>query len=106
MKSLLNIFSTLNSFFTFLLLEEIVTENPLKFIEHPKMSRKLPTYLSIEEVEKLLDQIDRNTYEGDRNYVILEVYYSCGLRVSEAISLKMSDLFFEERCIRILGQRN
>lgn len=100
------ILSTLNSFFTFLLLEEIVTENPLKFIEHPKMSRKLPTYLSVEEVELLLDNVDRNTYEGDRNYVILEVLYSCGLRVSEAISLKMSDLFFDEGFIRILGKGN
>ena len=100
------ILSSLNTFYSYLLLENIVENNPIQFIEHPKVSRKLPVYLTLEEIEEVLDQINRNTYEGDRNYVILECLYSFGLRVSEVISLKLSDVFFEEGFIRVYGKGN
>lgn len=100
------ILSSLNTFFSYLLLENKVEHNPIQFIEHPKLTRKLPVYLSVEEIEEVLDQIDRNTYEGDRNYVILECLYSFGLRVSEVITLRMSNVFFEEGFIRVLGKGN
>lgn len=105
-KTQSRIISSLNTFFMYLLLEEIVSENPIRFIEHPKAEIKLPVYLTLSEIELIMDQIDRNTYEGDRNYVILEMLYSCGLRVSELTALRISDLFLEEDFIRVLGKGN
>lgn len=100
------ILSSLNGFFKFLLLEKKIEHNPVRFIENPKLQKKLPEYLTVEEVELLLDQVDRNTNEGDRNYCILEVLYSCGLRVSELITLKISDIFKKEGFVRVLGKGN
>lgn len=100
------ILSSLNTFFSFLVLEKKIEHNPIQFVEHPKLDRKLPVYLTLEEIELLLDQIDRNTYEGDRNYVILDSLYSFGLRVSEVIALKLSDIFFEDGFIRVFGKGN
>lgn len=100
------ILSSLSTFFSYLLLDEKIDANPMQFIEHPKTSRKLPVFLTLEEIELILDQIDRNTYEGDRNYVILDCLYSFGLRVSELTSLRMSDVFFDEGFIRIFGKGN
>lgn len=98
------IISGLKSFFDFLLLETYIEKSPMELIESPKTGRKLPDVLSVEEIDQLLSFIDLSTNEGSRNKVLLEMLYSCGLRVSELISLRLSDLFFEEGFIRIIGK--
>lgn len=98
--------ASLNSFFTYLQLEERIRHNPVKFIEHPKMERKLPVVLTLDEIYKIIDTIPDTTLEEQRNKVMLETLYSCGFRVSELISLKISDLFFDEGFVRVIGKGN
>lgn len=100
------VISSLKSFFNYLMLENYIQHNPLDLIETPKTGRKLPDTLAITEIDNLIDHIDRSTPEGERNRVIIETLYSCGLRVSELINLKMSDLFFEEGFIKVTGKGN
>ncbi len=100
------IVSSLKSFYDFLVLEKYVSTNPVEFIELPKKARKLPEVLSENEIDLLLQQIDENKEEGKRNKVMVEMMYSCGLRVSELVSLKISDLFFAEGFIRVFGKGN
>jgi integrase/recombinase XerD len=76
----------------------------MDLIESPKIGRNLPEVLSIEEIDQLISSIDRSTNEGERNYVILETLYGCGLRVSELLNLKCSDLFFKEGFIKVFGK--
>lgn len=96
--------SSLKSFFDFLLLEKRVAKHPVEFIELPKQTRKLPEVLSLSDIDKVIAEIAQNTPEGLRNKAMLETLYSCGLRVSELIGLKLSDLFFDESFIRVLGK--
>lgn len=96
--------SSLKAFFEFLILERHREDQPMELIETPKIGRKLPDTLSTIEIDKLIDSIDRSTPEGERNRVILETLYACGLRVSELISLKISDLFFDEGFIKVTGK--
>ena len=96
--------SSLKAFFEFLILERYREDQPMELIETPKIGRKLPDTLSTLEIDKLIDSIDRSTPEGERNRVILETLYACGLRVSELISLKISDLFFDEGFIKVTGK--
>ncbi|OUS15771.1 site-specific tyrosine recombinase XerD [Nonlabens dokdonensis] len=96
--------SSLKAFFEFLILERYREDQPMELIETPKIGRKLPDTLSTIEIDKLIDSIDRSTPEGERNRVILETLYACGLRVSELISLKISDLFFDEGFIKVTGK--
>ncbi len=98
--------SSLKSFFNFLEMEGRITKSPAEIIELPKMNRYIPTVLSVEEVENILSSIDLSQNEGHRNKAIIEILYSCGLRVSEIISLRLSDLFFEEGFIRVIGKGN
>ncbi|MDR6300402.1 site-specific tyrosine recombinase XerD [Mesonia maritima] len=98
--------SGLRSFFDYLIFEDYRTNNPLELIEAPKIGRKLPDTLSTEEIDLLIREIDLSTAEGERNKAILETLYSCGLRVSELITLQLSDLFFEEGFIRVSGKGN
>lgn len=98
------IISGLRSFFLYLIFEEYRTVNPMELIEIPRIGRKLPDTLSIEEIDALIDAVDLSTNEGERNRAILETLYSCGLRVSELISLKISDLFFDEGFIKVSGK--
>ena len=84
--------------------EDYRTTNPLDLIESPKIGRKLPDTLSIEEIDLLINAIDLSKPEGQRNKAILETLYSCGLRVSELTNLKISDLFFEEGFIKVTGK--
>ena len=98
------IISGLRSFFNFLILERFLEKSPMDLIEIPKMGRKLPDVLALEEIDLLIEGIDHSTPEGYRNRVILETLYSCGLRVSELTHLRKSDLFFEEGFIRIIGK--
>ncbi|MDZ7740713.1 MAG: site-specific tyrosine recombinase XerD [Bacteroidota bacterium] len=100
------IVSGLKAFFKYLLLEQLIENDPTQLLEAPKTGRKLPDTLDIAEIEKLFDAIDRSSPEGERNRCILEVLYGCGLRVSELINLKISNLYFGDGFIRILGKGN
>ncbi len=103
-RSQARMISSLKSFYKYLLLENEIEVDPTRLLETPKIGRKLPDTLSMEEIDSLIEAIDLSRYEGQRNKAILETLYSCGLRVSELVNLKMSDLFFEEGFIRVLGK--
>nr|WP_294934261.1 site-specific tyrosine recombinase XerD [uncultured Flavobacterium sp.] len=105
-RSQSRILSGLKSFFNYLIFEDYRTTTPLELIEVPKIGRKLPDTLSVQEIDLLIAAIDLSKEEGGRNRAMLETLYSCGLRVSELISLKISDLFFEEGFIKITGKGN
>ena len=98
--------SGIKSFYTFLEYEEIISENPATLIDSPKLGRKLPEVLSVEEIEEIFEAIDHSTPEGQRNRAMLEVLYSSGLRVSELINLKLNNLYFDIGFLRILGKGN
>src|SRR5690606_35468135 len=89
------ILSGIKSFYLFLAIEGEIQSNPAALIETPRLSRKLPDVLTIEEIERLIGGLDLSTPEGMRNKTMLEVLYSCGLRVSELINLKLSNLFLD-----------
>ncbi len=103
-RSQSRIISGLRSFFSYLVFEDYRKDNPLELIEAPKIGRKLPDTLSEEEIDSIISAIDLSKPEGERNRAILETLYGCGLRVSELISLKLSDLFFEEGFIKVTGK--
>ncbi|MGY8970921.1 MAG: site-specific tyrosine recombinase XerD [Flavobacteriales bacterium] len=105
-RSQARIISGLRSFFEYLIFENYRESNPTDLIEAPKTGRKLPDTLSEEEINSLITAIDLSKTEGERNRAMLETMYSCGLRVSELIHLKISDLFFEEGFIKIIGKGN
>ncbi|MFC4479575.1 site-specific tyrosine recombinase XerD [Flavobacterium chungangensis] len=105
-RSQARIISGLKSFFNYLVFEDYRNDNPLELIEAPKTGRKLPDTLSLNEIDALIENIDLSTNEGERNRAMLETLYGCGLRVSELISLKISDLFFDEGFIKITGKGN
>ncbi|MBF4985342.1 tyrosine-type recombinase/integrase, partial [Nonlabens mediterrranea] len=96
--------SSLKVFFNYLILEDYRKDNPLELIESPKIGRKLPDTLSTQEIDALINSIDRSTPHGERNRAILETLYGCGLRVSELTTLKISDLFFQEGFIKVTGK--
>ena len=105
-RSQARLISGLKSFFDYLVFEDYRKTNPTDLIEAPKIGRKLPDTLSEEEIDALIAAIDLSHPQGERNRTILETMYSCGLRVSEVITLKISDLFFDEGFIRVLGKGN
>ncbi len=105
-RSQARIISGLKSFFSYLIFEDYRKDNPLELIETPKTGRKLPDTLSVIEIDALVDAIDLCTNEGERNRAMLETLYGCGLRVSELVALKISDLFFEEGFIKVTGKGN
>ena len=105
-RSQARIISGLRSFFDYLIFEDYRKTNPTDLIEPPKIGRKLPDTLSENEINELIASIDLSHSQGERNRTILETMYSCGLRVSELITLKISDLFFEEGFIRVIGKGN
>jgi len=98
------IISGIKSFYRFLLLEGEIETSPAGLLESPKTTRKLPDTLDINEIDLIISTIDRSTAEGERNVAMLETLYGCGLRVSELINLKITDLFFEEGFIRVIGK--
>lgn len=98
--------SSLRSFYRYLMLEDYLQENPAELLEAPKLQQKLPEYLEEKEVMAMLDSIDLSKPEGMRNVAILETMYATGLRVSELVGLKISDLFFKEDLIRVVGKGN
>ena len=105
-RSQTRIISGLKSFFNYLIFEDFRNDNPLELIETPRLGRKLPDTLSIENIEKIVAAIDLSQNEGERNRAIIETLYGCGLRVSELIELKISDLFFDEDFIKVTGKGN
>ena len=105
-RSQARIISGIKQFYGFLILENLVKVDPSELLEQPKLGRKLPEILSIEEIDALLAAIDLSKNEGHRNRAMLETLYSCGLRVSELVGLRFSDLFFEEGFIRVIGKGN
>jgi integrase/recombinase XerD len=105
-RSQARIISGLKSFFSYLIFEDYRADNPMELIESPKIGRKLPDTLSVADIDDLIAAIDLSTDEGERNRAILETLYSCGLRVTELITLKISDLFFDEGFIKITGKGN
>jgi integrase/recombinase XerD len=105
-RSQARIISGLKSFFSYLIFEDYRADNPMELIETPKTGRKLPDTLSVDEIDSLILAIDLASNEGERNRAMLETLYGCGLRVSELVSLKISDLFFDEGFIKITGKGN
>lgn len=103
-RSQARVISGLKGFFNYLVFEDYRTDNPIELIESPKIGRKLPDTLSEEEIDALIDAIDLGKPQGERNRAMLETLYSCGLRVTELISLKLSDLYFEEGFINVVGK--
>jgi integrase/recombinase XerD len=100
------ILSGVKAFFRFLLLEDIIKNDPSDIVEAPQLGRKLPDVLSIIEIDQLLDAIDHSTPEGTRNRAILETLYSSGLRVSELVELKFSQTFLDQGFLKVLGKGN
>ena len=105
-RSQARIISGLKSFFSYLIFEDYRTDSPMELIEAPRLGRKLPDTLSVQDIDSLIAAIDLSKPEGERNRAILETLYGCGLRVSELVSLKISDLFFDEGFIKITGKGN
>ena len=98
--------SGIRSFYKYCLLEDITSKDPTVLLEAPKLMRQLPDVLSFEEIETIIAQIDLSTPEGGRNKAILETLYSCGLRVSEVVNLKLSQLYLDVGFIRVVGKGN
>lgn len=103
-RSQSRIISGLRSFFDYLIFEDYIKVNPLEQIESPKIGRKLPDTLSEADINRLIAAIDLSKPQGERNRAMLETLYSCGLRVSELVGLKISDLFFEEGFLKVTGK--
>lgn len=103
-RSQARIISGLKSFFNYLVFEDYRNDNPTDLIESPKVGRKLPDTLSLDDINALINAIDLSKPEGERNRAMLETLYGCGLRVSELINLRISDLYFEEDFIKVTGK--
>jgi integrase/recombinase XerD len=99
------ILSGIKSFYKYLAIENLIQIDPTQLIGSPKIGRKLPDTLSFPEIESMLDMIDLSTPEGTRNRAILEVLYSCGMRVSELIELKMTNCYFDIGFVRVVWKR-
>lgn len=105
-RSQSRVISGIKSFFKYLVMEERVSSDPSLLLESPRIGRKLPEVLSIKEIDRLFAAIDLSKPEGRRNKAMLEVLYSCGLRVSELVGLRISDIYREEGFVRIIGKGN
>ena len=105
-RSQARIISGLKGFFNYLVFEDFRSESPMDLIESPKIGRKLPDNLSLKEINDLIAAIDLSKPEGERNRAIIETLYGCGLRVSELINLRLSDLYFDEDFIKVTGKGN
>lgn len=106
MRSLSRVISGVKSFFMFLFLDGYVEKDPSELLENPRKARHLPEVLSTEEIDRMEAAIDLDKWEGQRNRAIIETLFSCGLRVSELVSLRMSDVYAEEEFVRVLGKGN
>tara|TARA_B100000902_G_scaffold273379_1_gene259272 strand:- start:398 stop:1303 length:906 start_codon:yes stop_codon:yes gene_type:complete len=105
-RSQSRVISSIRAFYKFLIIEKEIDNNPSELLETPKTGKKLPEFLTVDEVNQLVNEINRSKPEGERNLAILEVLYGCGLRVSELIELKLSEIYWKEGFIRIIGKGN
>lgn len=105
-RSQMRIISGIRSFYKYLVLEEYLKQDPTELLEAPKIGLKLPEVLTVQEIDEIESCIDLSKQEGTRNHAIIEVLYSCGLRVSELCNLKISDLYLDEGFIRVTGKGN
>ncbi len=103
-RSQSRLISGLKGFFQYLSFEDYRTTNPLELIEPPKLGRKLPDTLALDEIDAIINAVDLSSKHGERNRAILETLYACGLRVSELTHLRISDLYFEEGFVKITGK--
>lgn len=103
-RSQARILSGLRSFYRYLIIADYLRNDPTELLPSPQIGEHLPEYLTVEEVDKLEQAIDLSKWEGQRNKAIIEVLFSCGLRVSELVNLKLSDIFEEEKFIRVVGK--
>lgn len=100
------IISGIKAFFSYLVIEKEISKNPAELLESPRLGRKLPDILSIDEIAEIIEQIDLSTPEGERNRAMLELLYGSGLRVSELINLKISEINFKENILLVTGKGN
>lgn len=105
-RSQARIISGVKQFYGYLFLEEEIKDNPSELLEQPRIGRKLPEVLTIEEIDSMIAAVDMGKAEGERNKAILETLYSCGLRVSELVNLRFEDLHFDKGFIRVIGKGN
>ena len=105
-RSQARIISGLRAFYKYLLLENLIDNDPTDLIDGPKLGRKLPDTLSVEEINSIIDAIDLSKPEGERNKAILETLYSCGLRVTELVNLRYSNVYFEIGFVKVIGKGN
>ena len=103
-RSQCRILSGVRTFYHYLLVDGYVDDDPTELLESPRIGEHLPEVLTLEEVDRLQQAIDLSTWEGQRNKAIIEVLYSCGLRVSELVTLKLSDLYLDEQFLRVTGK--
>jgi integrase/recombinase XerD len=103
-RSQARVISGIKAFYKYLLLENVLNADPTALLEAPKLGRKLPETLSVEDINKIIDGIDLSTPEGVRNKAMLETLYSCGLRVSELVNLKISNLYLKEGFVKVTGK--
>ena len=103
-RSQARIISGIKAFFKYLIIEDYITNDPTMLIENPKIGLKLPVVLSVDEIELIISSIDLSNKQGERNRAILETLYSCGLRVTELINLKISNINFKEGYIKVIGK--
>lgn len=103
-RSLARLLSSLRSFFKWLVLEGLIKDNPCDRVDAPKLTRHLPDVLSVEEVSSIIDVVDVSSWTGKRDRALLEVLYGCGLRVSEAVGLRIRDIYFDDGFVRVLGK--
>lgn len=105
-KSQARIISGIRTFYRFLLMEDMISEDPSAAMESPKLQRTLPDVLAYEEIQQMMQVIDLSEPQGHRNKAIIETMYACGLRVSELVNLQISNLFFEQGFVKVLGKNN
>ena len=105
-RSQARLLSSLRSFFGWCIVEGMITDNPCDTVDSPKLGRYLPDVLSVEDVVSIIESVDLSTWNGFRDRAILEILYGCGLRVSEAVELKVSCLYFDKGFVRIIGKGN
>lgn len=105
-RSQARIISGIKAFFKYLIMEDYINADPTELLEAPRIGMKLPDTLSVEEIDKLISAIDLSKEQGERNRAMLEILYSCGLRVSELITLKLSNISFTEGFIKVVGKGN
>ena len=105
-RSQARIISGIKAFYKYLIMEDYIKVNPTELIESPKIGLKLPDSLSLIEIDKLIGAVDLSSKHGERNRAIIETLYSCGLRVSELINLKLSNIHFKEKYLKVIGKGN